>query len=249
MSISPVSNSGLYPRPVVVPVNNARPAAAEAPLEVTPVGQIRSDVMGDSFRSTKEVFKAAMTGQPLPAATGLQAKALGFLQKGQALVSGLVAKLSPVAAPQPANQVGALATPTPDTRTPLEKAKQVGRSALFFAAPIGAAAAGAALLGWFVGPIVPIIGGHVFGAVGAALAVGHTSGMLLHGSMRLPLVTKPEDRELNSAGVTLGSAAIGAGLAAAIGAAAGATVGLPLLLGGAALGAAPRILEWAIARL
>ncbi|MFN3429326.1 MAG: hypothetical protein ACK46X_05180, partial [Candidatus Sericytochromatia bacterium] len=117
MSISPVSPSGLYPRPVVVPVNNA-PAAAEAPLEVTPVGQIRSDVMGDSFRSTKEVIKSAMTGQPLPAATGFQAKALGFLQKGQALVGDLVAKLSPVAAPKPVNQVGVAATP--DTRTPLE---------------------------------------------------------------------------------------------------------------------------------
>ena len=248
MSISPISNTGVYPRPVVVPVNNQTAApAAQAPLEVTPVGQIRSDVMGDSLRAATDVVRSAMNGQALPGATGFQAKALSLLQKGQAAVGALVSKLSPVAAPKPVMNVSA--TPVPDTRTTLEKAKQIGRSALFFAAPIGAAAAGAALLGWFVGPIVPLIGGHVFGAVGAALAVGHTSGMLLHGSMRLPLVTKPEDRELNSAGVTLGSAAIGAGLAAAIGAAAGATVGLPLLLGGAILGAAPRALEWAIARI
>ena len=247
MSISPISNSGLYPRPVTVAVNQQPAApAAEAPLEVTPVGQIRSDVMGDSLRAATDVVRSAMNGQPLQGGTPIQNKVLGWIQKGQAAVGSLVSKLNPAAAPKPVMGVSAT---TPDTRTPLEKAKQIGKSALFFAAPIGAAAAGAALLGWFVGPIVPLIGGHVFGAVTAALAVGHTSGMLLHGSMRLPLVTKPEDRELNSAGVTLGSAAIGAGLAAAIGAAAGATVGLPLLLGGAALGAAPRVLEWAIARL
>lgn len=252
MSISSFNPSGYYPTRNAAPTSNqaAAPAApAEAPLVVTPVGQIRNDVLGDTVGHVKDVMRSAMTGSPLQGATGLQNKALGLIQKGQAAVTGLVHKLSPVSPTAPAQPVNvASTTPVPE-RTTLEKAKQIGRSALFFAAPIGAAAAGAALLGWFVGPIVPLIGGHVFGAVAAALAVGQTSGMLLHGGMRLGLVTRPEDRDLNSAGAAIGSAAIGAGLAAAIAAAAGATVGLPLLAAGAAIGAAPRLVEWWLAKL
>jgi hypothetical protein len=250
MSISPISTSGYYPRPTANTAPAVAPAAnaqAEAPLVVTPVGQIKTDPLGDSLRSAKDVVNAAMNGKSIPGASGFQAAALGLIQKGQAAVSKLVSAVSPVKAAAPTVSVAAT-TPVPP-KTTLEKAKQIGRSALFFAAPIGAAAAGAALLGWFVGPLVPIIGGHVFGAVAAALAVGHTSGMLLHGAMRLPLVTNPADRELNSAGVTIGSAAIGMGLAAAITAAAGATIGLPVLAAGAALGAAPRLMEWWLGRL
>ena len=78
----------------------------------------------------------------------------------------------------------------------------------------------------------------------ATLLVGHTAGSLLHGAMRLPLVTRPEDRELNSAGATLGSAGLGAAFAWGIAAAADTTITPWIILGGAALGAAPRLMEW-----
>jgi hypothetical protein len=161
----------------------------------------------------------------------------GLKAKGQALLAGLADKLFPL---KPASQPGALAV----NYTLTEKIKQVGRSAIFFALPVGGAALVACGLGWLVGPFVPFVGGHVFGAVAATLLVGHTAGTLLHGAMRLPLVTRPEDRELNSAGATVASAALGTAFAWGIAAAAGATVTPLILLGGAVLGAAPRIMEW-----
>ncbi len=169
-----------------------------------------------------------------PAAVGVLG---GLKAKGQALLVGIADKFFPLKKPQAAGIQAVAYTPT-------EKLAQVGRSAIFFALPVGGAALVACGLGWLVGPWVPFIGGHVFGAVAATLAVGHTAGTLLHGAMRLPLVTKPEDRELNSAGVTAASAGLGAVFAWGIAAAAGATVTPWILLGGAALGAVPRILEW-----
>ena len=177
---------------------------------------------------------AAPAAPPAPAATGLLD---GLKAKGQAMLVGIADKLFPLAKPQ-------LAGVQSTTYTFSEKVAQVGRSAIFFALPVGGAALVACGLGWLVGPFVPFVGGHVFGAVAATLAVGHTAGTLLHGAMRLPLVTKPEDRELNSAGATVASAGMGVAFAWGIAAAAGATITPWIRLGGAALGAVPRIMEW-----
>jgi hypothetical protein len=158
-------------------------------------------------------------------------------ETGQTLMLRIASAIFPLKAAQ---QPGVLANPY----SPIEKVQQIGRSAIFFGLPVGGAALVACGLGWAVGPFVPFVGGHVFGAVAATLLVGHTAGSLLHGAMRLPLVTRPEDRELNSAGATLGSAGLGAAFAWGIAAAAGATITPGIILGGAALGAAPRLLEW-----
>ncbi|MDB5100154.1 MAG: hypothetical protein JWM80_4575 [Cyanobacteria bacterium RYN_339] len=230
MSLSPL-------RPVAyqAPVSpyqayQAAPAPVQAPLAapLAPAGP-----------GVAAVAHAAMTGQQLPGASPLQTSVLGLVQRGQAAMKGIADHFFP--APPP--RLGVLAT-TPLTLT--EKLQKVGRAALFFALPVGGAAAVACGLGWVVGPWVPFIGGHVFGAVCATLAVGQTAGMLLHGSMRLPLITNPEDREYNSAGATAASAGMGALFAAGIWAAAGNPVTLPLVLAGAAIGALPRILEWGI---
>lgn len=182
-----------------------------------------------------DAWAPSQPAPPAPAPGVAPAGALdGLKAKGQALLAGLAGKLFPLKKPQLA---GVQATGD-------SKLAQVGRAAVFFALPVGGAALVACGLGWLVGPFVPFVGGHVFGAVAATLLVGHTAGTLLHGAMRLPLVTKPEEREVNSAGVTLASAGLGTLFAWGIAAAAGATITPWILLGGAALGAAPRIMEW-----
>jgi hypothetical protein len=231
MSISPMRPVGYpapsayqpyqQPAPMPAPVPSYAPAAPQGP-------------------GVAAVAHAAMTGQPLPGATPFQTKLLGLVQRGQVAMKGLADHFLPSTPPQPF----AVQSATPLTLT--QKLQKVGKAALFFAIPVGGAAAVACGLGWLVGPWVPFVGGHVFGAVCATLAVGQTAGMLLHGSMRLPLVTNPEDREYNSAGATAASAGLGAIFAAGIWAAAGNPVTLPLVLGGAAIGALPRILEWGI---
>ncbi|MFP5501539.1 MAG: hypothetical protein ACLGIN_03550 [Candidatus Sericytochromatia bacterium] len=238
-----IRSTGYYPAAQPRPAAPQQPAAAPY---VVPMPTVRNDVMADSLQGVKDVVRAAMRGEAIAGESGLKARALRLIRKGQELVTGTVKSLMP-ASLQPTQAVTVQDHDHP--MTPVEKAKKVAKAAIFFALPVAGAAGVAAGLGWLIGPLVPVVGSHVFGAVAGALAVGHTTGFLLHGSMRLPLVTKPEDREYNSAGATLGSAAIGAGLAGLIAAGAGATVGLPILAAGAAIGAAPRLVEWAIARI
>lgn len=185
----------------------------------------------DAWRPTAPQAPAAA---PPTAAGGALA---ALKEKGQAFMTQIADAIFPLKAQ---GQPGVQAI----QYSPIEKVKQIGRSAIFFALPVGGAALIACGLGWAVGPFVPFIGGHAFGAIAATLLVGHTAGTLLHGAMRLPLVTRPEDRELNSAGATAASAGLGAAFAWGIAAAAGMTVTPWLVLGGAALGAAPRIMEW-----
>ena len=210
----------------------APPLGMPAPLPLgAPQGQLTpAPFQPDAWAPSAPTAPAPQALAPAGALAGLKAK-------GQALLAGLADKLFPLKKPQ---TTGIQAV----TYTPMEKLAQVGRSAIFFALPVGGAALVACGLGWLVGPWVPFIGGHVFGAVAATLLVGHTAGTLLHGAMRLPLVTRPEDRELNSAGATAASAGLGAAFAWGIAAAAGASVTPWILLGGAALGAVPRIMEW-----
>lgn len=89
---------------------------------------------------------------------------------------------------------------------------------------------------------------YPIGAIVAALLVGHTAGALLHGAMRLPLVTHPDERDWNSLGVTVGSAVLGVGITALIGLTCGWTLGVPVLVGGALVGGLPRALEWLAAK-
>lgn len=228
MSISPMRPVG-YPvqPPVSYPTYQAPLAPAPAPL-AAPTGP-----------GLGAFAHAAFNGQPLPGATPLQGSVLGLVQKAQASLKGLADHFFPAPPPR-------LGVQAASQMSLGEKAKKVARAAVFFALPVGGAAAVACGLGWLVGPWVPFVGGHVFGAVAATLAVGQTAGMLLHGAMRLPLITNPDDADLNSAGATVASAGMGAIFAAGIWAAAGNPVTLPLVLGGAAIGALPRLLEWAV---
>lgn len=220
-----------HPGPVAAPV-------AAQPVMPPPIGAppgIAMPPAATPFRP--DAWAPTAPGPRAPQAPASAGLLEGLAARGQALLVGIADKLFPLKRPQAAGIQAAPYTAT-------EKLAQVGRSAIFFALPVGGAALVACGLGWLVGPWVPFVGGHVFGAVAATLAVGHTAGTLLHGAMRLPLVTRPEDRELNSAGATVASAGLGAAFAWGIAAAAGATVTPWILLGGAALGAVPRVLEW-----
>lgn len=235
MSISPM-------RPVAYTPPASGAGAYYAATPPTPVGYVPAAAVPSAAPTGPgmgALARSAMTGQDLPGASPFQSKVLGLVRAGQATMSKVANAIMPPAPPR----MSVMST-APQTLT--DKLKQVGRSALFFAIPVGGAAAVACLLGWMVGPLVPMVGGHVFGAVFGTLAVGETAGALLHGAMRLPLVTDPAQRDVNSAGVTLGSAVLGAGFAGAIALAAGNPVTLPIILLGAALGAVPRLFEWGI---
>lgn len=220
------------PTPPVAPLPPPPP-----PSPVQMPGLVTAPVASSPF--APDAWRPSMPqGAPSAPAPVAPAGGLAALKaKGQALLVSIADAIFPLKAAQ---QPGVQAI----QYSPIEKVKQIGRSAIFFGLPVGGAALVACGLGWVVGPFVPFVGGHVIGAAAATLLVGHTAGSLLHGAMRLPLVTRPEDRELNSAGATLGSAGLGAAFAWGIAAAAGATITPWIILGGAALGAAPRLMEW-----
>lgn len=220
-----------YTRPTVSAAVTAAPVAAPA---VAPAVVAAPSASADAFARSKSFVQAAMTGAPVSETkTGLLARGLEAARKAVA------AKF-----PAPVSAMGV--TAQEENQTLWDKVKQAGKAAKFYALPVGAAAGIAATMGWFLWP--GFLGGGVVGAALAAIGVGHSTGFLLHAGMRAGWVTRKEDRAANSTGVVVGSAALGAAIAGAIGLAAGASVGLPLLAAGAAIGAAPRVLEWVLSR-
>jgi hypothetical protein len=236
MSIGPTA--GYFGTSTTAPTATSTASTTTTSAPAAPGGDTLSLSSGNQVTGT---VKAAMTGQSVSGAPSFETKAVGAIRAAQNVVASWAAKFWPQQKP------GTLGVQS--TQTFLDKAKAVGKAALFFAIPVGGAAAVACGLGWAIGPLVPFVGGHVFGAVAGALAVGETAGFLLHGVMRLNLITDPAQREINSAGATVGSAVLGAGFAGAIAMAAGAPITLPIIGLGALLGAGPRMIEWALAKL